>query len=237
MLGCSGSQRIHIVDVILRNAYVCPRMSGAFISEHSCLVYVSLWNTHVWSRAHVTQALGTARHGTCVCAAPTRAPLLGRRRWRPCCTTECTRASLHCQYVRRRTCKGLSPTQAPCTAISDVPSQTLYRSIPYRTKRRCTFTHTLLYQNHIMPWFIAAVDITACGPCLPYHPNRCVRVTQRSNVIMTSSCCRYRNAMSVISAVDLLVERTVFTGTNGTNPMAGVDLEPDYPHQNFRNVQ
>ena len=36
--------------------------------------------------------------------------------------------------------------------------------------------------------------------------------------------------------MDLLVERTVFIGTNGTNPKAGVDLEPDYPEQNFQNV-
>jgi hyaluronoglucosaminidase len=46
----------------------------------------------------------------------------------------------------------------------------------------------------------------------------------------------YRNALSVISAEDLLVERTTFIGTNGTNPKAGVDLEPDYPQQNFRNI-
>jgi hypothetical protein len=32
----------------------------------------------------------------------------------------------------------------------------------------------------------------------------------------------YRNALSVISAQDLLVERTEFVGTNGTNPQAGV---------------
>ena len=60
----------------------------------------------------------------------------------------------------------------------------------------------------------------------------CVRV-HIVDVILRNA---YRNALSVISAVDLLVERTTFIGTNGTNPKAGVDLEPDYPQQNFKNV-
>ena len=33
--------------------------------------------------------------------------------------------------------------------------------------------------------------------------------------------------MSVINASNLLVERTTFSNTDGTPPMAGVDLEPD----------
>ena len=67
--------------------------------------------------------------------------------------------------------------------------------------------------------------------CMEGSPG-CVRV-HIVDVILRNA---YRNALSVISAVDLLVERTTFIGTNGTNPKAGVDLEPDYPQQNFKNV-
>jgi hypothetical protein len=42
--------------------------------------------------------------------------------------------------------------------------------------------------------------------------------------------------MSVISAVDLLVERTIFSNTNGTPPAAGVDLEPDLVVEQLTNV-
>ena len=41
----------------------------------------------------------------------------------------------------------------------------------------------------------------------------------------------YRQGMSVISARGLRVERTVFSNTNGTAPMAGIDVEPDFPDQ------
>lgn len=37
----------------------------------------------------------------------------------------------------------------------------------------------------------------------------------------------FRQGMSVINASNLLVERTTFSNTDGTPPMAGVDLEPD----------
>jgi hypothetical protein len=67
--------------------------------------------------------------------------------------------------------------------------------------------------------------------CLPGSPG-CLRVHIVDCVLVNA----YRNAMSVISAQDLLVERTVFQGTNGTNPMAGVDLEPDYAEQRFDNI-
>ena len=53
--------------------------------------------------------------------------------------------------------------------------------------------------------------------CLAGSPG-CLRV-HIVDVILKNA---YRNALSVISAVDLLVERTTFTGTNGTNPKAGV---------------
>ena len=46
----------------------------------------------------------------------------------------------------------------------------------------------------------------------------------------------YRQGFSLISVVNLLVERTVFSNTNGTNPQAGVDLEPDFPAHQLTNV-
>ena len=47
----------------------------------------------------------------------------------------------------------------------------------------------------------------------------------------------YRQGMSVISVEDLHVERSVFQNTNGTPPMAGVDLEPDLPSHQLTNVR
>lgn len=55
----------------------------------------------------------------------------------------------------------------------------------------------------------------------------------------------YRNGLSVISAIDLLVNECAFlnTGhfpglasTGGTAPRAGVDLEPDHPSNSLQNV-
>ena len=46
----------------------------------------------------------------------------------------------------------------------------------------------------------------------------------------------YRQGMSVISAVDLLVERTIMSNTNGTPPAAGVDLEPDLVVESLVNI-
>ena len=46
----------------------------------------------------------------------------------------------------------------------------------------------------------------------------------------------HRQGMSVISAVGLLVEDTVFRGTNGTAPEAGVDIEPDNPKSTLVDV-
>ena len=37
----------------------------------------------------------------------------------------------------------------------------------------------------------------------------------------------FRQGMSVINVSNLLVERTTFSNTDGTAPMAGVDMEPD----------
>lgn len=46
----------------------------------------------------------------------------------------------------------------------------------------------------------------------------------------------YRQGMSVVAAVNLTVERTVFSNTAGTAPAAGVDLEPDCPHDHMVNI-
>jgi hypothetical protein len=46
----------------------------------------------------------------------------------------------------------------------------------------------------------------------------------------------YRQGLSLISVVNLLVERCTFSNTNGTNPQAGVDIEPDFPSQELTNV-
>ena len=51
----------------------------------------------------------------------------------------------------------------------------------------------------------------------------------------------YRNGISVIGAVNLLVEDSIFEGTKGAQPQCGVDIEPDFPTQQvsnavFRNV-
>ena len=46
----------------------------------------------------------------------------------------------------------------------------------------------------------------------------------------------YRQGFSVISVINLLVERCVFSNTNGTDPQAGVDLEPDFPSHRLTNV-
>ncbi len=45
----------------------------------------------------------------------------------------------------------------------------------------------------------------------------------------------HRQGLSVISAQNLLVENCEFSGTSGTPPEAGIDLEPDGPEQRFVN--
>ncbi|WP_243303378.1 right-handed parallel beta-helix repeat-containing protein [Geothrix oryzisoli] len=41
----------------------------------------------------------------------------------------------------------------------------------------------------------------------------------------------YRQGVSVISAMNLLIENCVFLNTNGTDPMGGIDFEPNTPSQ------
>lgn len=45
-----------------------------------------------------------------------------------------------------------------------------------------------------------------------------------------------RQGMSVIGALHLLVEDTLFAYTNGSEPMAGVDLEPNHPTDALHNI-
>lgn len=45
----------------------------------------------------------------------------------------------------------------------------------------------------------------------------------------------HRQGLSVISAQNLLVENCIFSGTSGTPPEAGIDLEPDSAEQRFVN--
>jgi hypothetical protein len=45
----------------------------------------------------------------------------------------------------------------------------------------------------------------------------------------------HRQGISIISAVNLLIENSVFSGTSGTPPEAGIDFEPDSPHERLIN--
>jgi hypothetical protein len=44
----------------------------------------------------------------------------------------------------------------------------------------------------------------------------------------------HRQAVSVITAVDLLIENTEMSGTSGTAPSAGIDFEPNHPDEPLR---
>lgn len=46
-----------------------------------------------------------------------------------------------------------------------------------------------------------------------------------------------RQGMSIIAGNRILVTRSVFRDTRGTNPAAGIDLEPDKPHQRITDVR
>jgi parallel beta-helix repeat protein len=46
----------------------------------------------------------------------------------------------------------------------------------------------------------------------------------------------HRQGISVISAVNLLVENCTFANTSGTAPESGVDIEPDTPRQRLVNI-
>ena len=62
------------------------------------------------------------------------------------------------------------------------------------------------------------------------HPY-CENITIRDVVCMD----HHRQGISVISAVNLLIENCVFSGTKGTAPQAGIDLEPNGPQERLAN--
>jgi len=57
------------------------------------------------------------------------------------------------------------------------------------------------------------------------------------DVVIRNVVCHdnHRQGMSVIGAVNLLVENSVFSDTQGTPPEAGIDLEPDSPDERLVN--
>ncbi len=62
------------------------------------------------------------------------------------------------------------------------------------------------------------------------HPY-CENITIRDVVCMD----HHRQGISVISAVNLLIENCVFSGTKGTAPQAGIDLEPNDAKERLSN--
>jgi hypothetical protein len=62
------------------------------------------------------------------------------------------------------------------------------------------------------------------------HPY-CENITIRDVVCVD----HHRQGISVISAVNLLVENCVFSGTRGTAPQAGIDFEPNGPQERLAN--
>jgi hypothetical protein len=46
----------------------------------------------------------------------------------------------------------------------------------------------------------------------------------------------YRQGISVISAKDLVIDNAIILNTNGTNPQAGIDFEPNTPDQRLENI-
>jgi hypothetical protein len=46
----------------------------------------------------------------------------------------------------------------------------------------------------------------------------------------------YRQGISVITVKDLLIENSVFKNTGGTNPMAGIDFEPNHRDEILQNI-
>ncbi len=57
------------------------------------------------------------------------------------------------------------------------------------------------------------------------------------NVVIRDVVCdgHHRQGISVISAEDLLIERTALINTRGTAPMAGIDFEPNHPAERLVN--
>lgn len=59
-----------------------------------------------------------------------------------------------------------------------------------------------------------------------------------TNIIIRDVVCdrNYRQGISVITAENLLIENTVMRDTDGTNPRAGIDFEPNRPGERLVNV-
>ena len=57
------------------------------------------------------------------------------------------------------------------------------------------------------------------------------------DVVIRDVVCdgHHRQGISVISAEDLLIERTAMINTHGTAPMAGIDFEPNHPRERLVN--
>ncbi len=57
------------------------------------------------------------------------------------------------------------------------------------------------------------------------------------DIVIRDVTCRdnYRQGISVISAVNLLIENCVLANTGGTPPEAGIDLEPNHAHEKLVN--
>lgn len=63
------------------------------------------------------------------------------------------------------------------------------------------------------------------------------RPHNRNIVIKDVICNRnYRQGISVISAENLLIENAVLSNTGGTPPAAGIDFEPNRPHEVLKNI-
>jgi PKD repeat protein len=62
--------------------------------------------------------------------------------------------------------------------------------------------------------------------------------TYSSNITIEDVVCHNnrRQGMSIVSAQDVWVRNSTFSGTSGTAPEAGVDLEPDLPEQRLVNI-
>ena len=64
-----------------------------------------------------------------------------------------------------------------------------------------------------------------------------IGITGRNIIVRNCTCDRnHRQGISVFSAENLLIDGCVLSNTSGTAPSAGIDFEPDHPHQVLRNV-
>ena len=63
-----------------------------------------------------------------------------------------------------------------------------------------------------------------------------IGITGKNITIRNCVCdANHRQGISVFSAENLLIENCVLRGTSGTPPQAGIDFEPDQPHEILKN--